>query len=340
MKTDFDTKLRTVGSIAFAANQSPHLDLFRKNPNVALHLDYDIQMAITGDLTLRDEHILNAIASIEVMANDTTIQKWSPGALLFYNYILNGVVDEMIALTPTTSAGSPGNGRCRLTIPFILPKTGLPNRSLMPAGQLDSFRVRINFGAADQSDVASAGAGTIQNTTIQVSQEEIDTDNLEGLGAPFERVLVRSLFDTFAAADEEAVFSNGLPTAKRIRGLIIRASDEATGLVLSDTLLNGFRIEDSDTKVRIRSTWDRMKHTNMNDHKLAEDFPFGSPGVESGRTEGYVFVDFAKHGPAYYLDPRLLDRMDILIDTDANSRADVTMIQVTDPFPVIKSKGN
>lgn len=331
-----DRILRPVGSITFAANQTGRLTLIQQNPIVGLHLDFDIQVAITGDLTLRDESILNVLQEISVFVNDQPVQRWPARMLLAYNYFMGGVVDEFVQLTPLTAAGSPGNGRVHLFLPFILPGTGLPLRSLLPSKQLDSLRLEIAFGAADQSDIASAGAGTITAaaTTVQVSQEEIEAADIKDLGAPFERVLVNTIPDTFGAANTEAIFGDGIPKPHRIRGLLLRVSDLATGLALSDTLITGVRVENSQParSIKFQSTWERLKHLNLHDHRLAEDYALGTPGAEAGRIEGYAFIDFGRYGPASYFDPRLASRSDLVLNTLANSRVDMAVIQVTEPL--------
>lgn len=318
---------RDIGDVVFAAARTETIDLPTDFPIVGLHLELDGSLDIDATLTLRDDCPWNAVRNIEVVGDGQVIQSWSGELLAAYNYVLKGF--NMPVDVPGTATADPEAIRATWYLPFISEGTLVPERTLLDSTRFKVLQLRITWDTAAGAAIVSAGTTDYNTEThVTVHVEEIDAF-AQSIGGPFDMLICKPIAQTFAAA-----VTNGrvaLPRSDRIRGVLVRVSDEASGYVLSDTLLNSVSVELRRGITRVyQATFDVAQNIMQWDSELTEDFTPGSPTVDGSRAEGVIWIDFHKFGAQNYVDPRGASEFDLLVDVDAATRLDVVPIQVRD----------
>jgi hypothetical protein len=198
---------------------------------------------------------------------------------------------------------------------------------LLDSTRFKVLQLKITWDTAAGAALISAGTMDYNTEThVTVHVEEIDAF-AQALGAPFETVIAKPIVQTFAAA-----VSNGriaLPRSDRVRGVLVRVTDSATGQSLSDTLLNAISVELRRGITRVyQATYNIAQNIMHWDSNLVEDMISGTPSVDGSRAEGVVWIDFHKFGAQNYVDPRGSSEFDILVDVDASTRLDVVPVQI------------
>ena len=316
---------RDIGDVAFAAARTETINLPTDFPIVGLHLELDGSLDVDATNTYRDEAPWSAVRNIEVVGDGQVLQSWTGELLAAYNYVLKGF--NMPVDVPATGVADPAALRATWYLPFISQGTMVPERTLLDSTRFKVLQLKITWDTAAGAALISAGTMDYNTEThVTVHVEEIDAF-AQALGAPFETVIAKPIVQTFAAA-----VSNGriaLPRSDRVRGVLVRVTDSATGQSLSDTLLNAISVELRRGITRVyQATYDVAQNIMHWDASLTEDYVPGTPSVDGSRCEGIVWIDFHKFGAQNYVDPRGSSEFDILVDVDASTRLDVVPLQI------------
>ena len=323
----FLRQFRDLGDIDFFNNRTVTMDLPREYPLVGLHLELDGSLDIDATLTLRDESPINLVRAIEIVGDGVVIQSWTGEQLFAMNYFRRGA-NLPLDLSGTATA-DPDAFRVTWYLPFLSEGVLVPERTILDTTQYRTLHLRVTWGAAAGNEIISAGTVDVNTDThITVLAEEIQATPAQ-MGAPFDIVIAKPITQNEAAAQTQARVR--LPRTDRLRGILVRVSDSATGFVLSDTLLNNISVELRRGVTRVyQATYDIAQNLADFHHRLTEDFGPGAPNVAGSRIEGYVYIDFHRFGSQNYIDPRGSSEFDLVVNVDAGTRLDVTPIQIRD----------
>lgn len=319
-----------VGDVEFNPNQTRRLDLPKELPLVGLELHLNGVLDVTaGPTTNRDEHVLNLINAIRIMADGEAIQTWNGRNLFAYNYFTNEVANGQRA--PATGVGA-NDFDAYLQIPFGFdPKriTGMPNTTYFDASRLKTFQLEIDW--SDSASVISAGTATVlQNATVlQVDAVQL-REQPQRLNLPNRLIRTTNLVETSAAINPN--FRIRLSRDFDTAFILIRFSDSATGFTLDDSLLVncGLRLG-SNFFIFDQIPRDRWKFWQKRFYYLSEDYPFGTPLAPSQRIEGFIMLSQLQQGQQDLFAPGSVNDFDLLTSVLADTRLDIQQVRIGPP---------
>lgn len=322
-----------VGNIDFSAGSEAVKDLQSGNPIVGFHLDVETSLDIDATLTLRDEAPLTAVPRIDLVMDSEILQRWSAAQLFLYNYFMtgkNGILDPH-----GTAVADPDLGRVSLFLPCKLMNSGFPGLTYLDATRSNSFQLRVTWDTAAGAGMQSAGTSDYNTTThMTVTQVElappgggaVTPEFLQSLGLPNHVLIARQIQRTFDSAITDATIK--LQKDKDIVGFLLRVSTGTTPFVLSDAALNELAVIENGTRTVMQGTFNEWLNVNDFEHRLNEDYIPGAPTVAGARVEGAIYVNLIEQGIADILKPQGLASLELVMDVDADTRIDLTILEL------------
>lgn len=306
----------------YVANETVAIELPQEpTTHVGVLLDVNGTLDVTVAATLRDDAPQNIISRLALVGDGDTIQAWPGRSLYAFNYFMAG--GNHPALVKPAVGVAANAFRAWYFLYFKLPRSGNPMLTYLNPRRF-STKPRIEITWAPVATLISAGTATITGTTVRAHLLELLIDP-----TPFTQLLrVAHLPQTFTAAHLEAKV--GLGRDNLYRGILIRTSDESTGHVLSDTLLNRVKVKIRETVDLYDAFYDTQQSFQRMEQRLQADFTAGTPTGEGSRAEGYLWVDFLERGASSDLiDARDANEFDAILDVDAATRIDISTIMVS-----------
>lgn len=322
-----------IGNIDFSAAAEVTKDLQPNNPIVGFHLDVETSLDIDATLTLRDETPLTAVTRIDLVMDSEIIQRWSAAQLFLYNYFLTG--KNRILDSHGTAVADPDLGRFHLFLPCKLMGSGFPGISYLDPTRSNSFQLRVSWDTAAGAGMVSAGTMDYNAAThMTVTQVELappgggsaTPEFLQSLGLPNHVLIARQIQRTFDSAISDATIK--LQKDHDIIGFLLRVSTGTTPFVLSDTALNELALVENGTRTVMQGTYNEWQNKNDFEQRLSEDFIPGAPTVAGSRIEGAVYMNLIEQGIADILKPQGLSSLELVMDVDADTRIDLTVLEL------------